>query len=161
MAGEGNAWAQGLLQFFTHTGSDALPVQAFQLTPIPESTSPDPGDINNANQTIAEIEQQAGYNVLEPGWLPGGISIVGATFEPEHHVARIFYRDVEGNALVVKEAPFQQSDDCELCGKVGASAPVEEVQIGSTQGEYVEGVWKLTDNGPIWVPDPYLKTLRW
>lgn len=44
---------------------------------------------------------------------------------------------------------------------MGASASVERVQIGNTAGEYVQGVWKLTENGPIWENDPYLQTLRW
>ena len=36
----------------------------------------------------------------------------------------MFYRDSEGNGLVLKEEPFQQTDDCGLCGKVGTSAAV-------------------------------------
>ena len=28
-------------------------------------------------------------------------------------------------------------------------------------GEYVMGVWNLTDNGPVWLPEPSLQTLRW
>lgn len=52
-------------------------------------------------------------------------------------------------------------DDCELCGKVGADAAIEKVSIAGNEGEYAEGVWKLTDQGPVWEADPYLKTMRW
>lgn len=65
------------------------------------------------------------------------------------------------NGLVVREERFQTSDDCSLCGLVGASEKIEPVMIGNTPGEYIIGVWKLTDNGQVWEPDPYLKTLHW
>ena len=32
---QGQAWAQSVLRFFTRAESDTLPVQPFQLTPIP------------------------------------------------------------------------------------------------------------------------------
>lgn len=158
---QGRAWAQTVLHFFTRTESDTLPVQPFQLTPIPAATIPDPADINNAKLTVSEVEQQSGYKVLEPNSLPTGLSFVGATYDPGKHTVRIFYRDVETNGLVLREQPFKQVDDCELCGKVGASAAIEVMKIGNSSGEYAEGVWKLTDKGPEWVSDPYLKTLRW
>jgi hypothetical protein len=44
---------------------------------------------------------------------------------------------------------------------VGASAPIQTVSLGNVSGEYSEGVWELTDNGPVWRNDEYLKTLRW
>ena len=53
------------------------------------------------------------------------------------------------------------TDDCELCGKVGADTAIQEVSIAGVYGEYVEGVWKLTDQGPVWEADPYLKRMRW
>ena len=53
------------------------------------------------------------------------------------------------------------TDPCDLCGKVGADAAIQEVSINGVYGEYAEGVWKLTDKGPEWVSDPYLKTMRW
>lgn len=158
---QGRVLAQAVLHFFTRAESDTLPVQSFQLTPIPATTTPDPGDINNAKLTVSQVEQQAGYDVLEPTWLPSVLSFVGATYDPEQQITRIFFRDVETNGLVLREEPFKQADDCELCGKVGATAAIEPVQINGHSGEYVEGVWNLTDSGPEWVSDPYLKTLRW
>jgi hypothetical protein len=38
---------------------------------------------------------------------------------------------------------------------------VQQVQISGVPGEYAEGVWELTDTGPVWRDNPYLKTLRW
>jgi len=161
---QGRVWAQSLLRFFTRAGSDTLPVQTWQLTPIPTTVgtaTPDPANIIDANQTVAEVEQQAGFDVLDPGWLPGNLTFVGATLEPKFHIARIFYQYVETNGLVLREQPLQPTKDCELCGEVGASAAIETLPIGSVSGEYVEGVWKMAAAGPVWESDPYLKTLRW
>lgn len=158
---QGRAWAQSVLHFFTRAESDALPVQPFQLHPIPATITPDPADINNATLTVSEAARQAGYTVLEPSSLPAALSFVGATYDAGKNTVRLFYRDADMNGVVLREQPFQQIDDCDLCGKVGASASVEGVSIGSASGEFAEGVWKLTDNGPVWEPDPYLKTLRW
>jgi hypothetical protein len=161
---QGRAWAQEvILRFFTRAESDTLPVQPFQLTPIPETTTPDPGFI--FNQAIVEAGQKAGFTALVPTSLPEILSFEGASYEPEHKIVRIFYRYTQDagpntDGLVLREERFQTKDDCELCGVVGASAEVETVQIGDVPGEYVEGVWQLTDNGPIWESDPYAKTLR-
>ena len=38
---------------------------------------------------------------------------------------------------------------------------MQSVQIHGVPGEYAEGVWDLTANGPVWRDDPYLKTIRW
>lgn len=158
---QGRAWAQSVLHFFIHAESDALPVQPFQLTPIPATITADPADINNATLTVSEVEKQSGYTILEPSSLPATLSFVGTTYDSVKHTARLFYRDADMNGVVLREQPFQQIDDCELCGKVGASAAVEAIKIRDASGEFAEGVWKLTDHGPEWVSDPYLKTLRW
>jgi hypothetical protein len=160
---QGHAWAQDILQFFTRADSDTLPVQSWQLTPgpTPGTPTPDPASIMDVHQTVGDIELLAGYKVFQPSWVPDVLSLIGASYQPDHHIVRIFYRYVYTNGLVLKQEPIQKTEDCDLCGAVGASAAVETVQINSGSGEYVEGVWKLTEKGPIWESDPYLKTLRW
>ena len=158
---QGRAWAQDIVNFFAHAESDSLPVQPWQLTPLPHQSGPDPSSIIDANQTVAEVEQQAGYDVLEPAWLPDILSFKGASLDTEHNIARLFYRYIETNGLVLHEEPFQITDDCDLCSVVGASAAIEKVMIGNSPGEYVQGVWSLTDSGPVWEPTPYLQRLRW
>jgi hypothetical protein len=160
---QGKVWAQDILRFFTRSTSDTLPVQSWQLTRQPTSEAPtsDPADIGDANQTVSEVEQQAGFHVLEPAWLPDSLTFSGASLETDHNIARLFYRLVETNGLVLRQQPVKLTDTCELCGEVGSSAAVKEVTIGDETGEYVEGVWNLTDQGPVWEDDPYMKTLRW
>jgi len=161
---QGRALAQEFLHFFTHATSDTVPV-----TPLPQTTTQDPGYV--FNKAIAEVEQQTGFDVLEPNRLPVDpsgqqiLSFEGASFEPEHNIVRIFYRYALGgdditDGLLLREQRFQTVEDCELCGVVGASEKIETVPIGDTTGEYISGVWTLTDNGPVWESTSYLKTLR-
>jgi len=163
VAFQGQAWAQSLLRYFNRAGNDTLPVQSWQLTPLPAAgiSTPDPASILDVHQTVDEVEQLAGYKVLQPAWLPDVLSLVGASYQPDHRIVRIFYRYIETNGLVFTQEPFQTTDDCHLCGAVGASASVETVQIGLVSGEYVEGVWNLTDKGPVWENNPFLKKMRW
>jgi hypothetical protein len=157
---QGRALAQSILHFFVRTGSDRLPMQSFQTTSAPATITPDPGYI--FDQSISEAEQKAGFKAILPRSIPENLSFQGASYEPEHNIVRLFYSyEDTTNGLVLREERFQTNDDCELCGVVGASAEIRIVQVGDVNGEYVEGVWNLTANGPVWVSDPYLKTLRW
>lgn len=158
---QGRAWAQSVLVFFTRAESDALPVQPWQQAPVATSAAPDPADINNAVFSVEDIERRVGYDVLAPTDLPDSLTFAGANIQESKKITYLFYRYIETNALVLRQEPFQQTDDCELCGWVGASAAIQTVQIGGASGEYVEGTWNLTDDGPVWMADPYLKTLRW
>ena len=162
---QGSAWAQEILQFFTRARSDALPVQPWQLTPrptlAPGANSPDPASNLEAKLSIEQVELQSGFDVKEPSWLPGHFSLVGATYDPPRSLVRIFYGQDAIYGFNLKEEFYASLDTCALCNQVGASASVETVQVGSTVGEYVQGVWKLTENGPIWENDPWLQILRW
>jgi len=155
---------QDILLYFSRANSDTLPLQPFQLTPIPEITTPEPNSILNANLTINEIEKGVGFDVLEPTWLSDILSFKGANYDSNNKTAYLFYLLKDSgttNGIVLREQQIKLIDECDLCGVIGASALVEKIQFGNDTGEYVEGVWNLTDNGPIWDPTPYLRTLRW
>ncbi len=159
---QGQAMAQSMLQFFTRAESNELPLQSFQLTPLPTSGAPTPNPVSiiDAKLEITEVELPVGYDVFEPSWIPSNLTFAGASIE-DPKIVRIFFRYMDTNGLVFRQEPVPGSKDCELCNMVGPDAPVEEVAISNTTGEYVEGVWKLTEQGPVWESDPYLKTLRW
>lgn len=111
------------------------------------------------NLSIAEAEQLAGFDVLEPIGMSKFLNFQGAAFDPQRNIVRIRY--VMG--FVLHEEQFQFSEDCDGCGMVGASAVVETVQIGDVTGEYVVGVWEaIGDTGQWgWIATPYLQRLRW
>lgn len=45
---------------------------------------------------IQEISQQAGFTVVEPGWIPGGYSLLKAAYTSEQNAACLYYRYGEG-----------------------------------------------------------------
>jgi hypothetical protein len=112
--------------------------------------------------TMDEVKQYAGYQVLVPATLPDGMTFLGAALDPALKMTSlsIGYSEAE-RIILIKQQPIESPETCTLCGLVGASASVQQVQINGVPGEYAEGVWELTDNGPVWRDDPYLKTLRW
>jgi hypothetical protein len=162
-APQGQAFAQRILQFFTRAESDTLPLQPFQQTSIPtlaaESTPEKPFPL-----TIDEAQTLAGYKVFVPTDTKGH-NFYGAEYDPARKTVSINFSDPEigfGNGFLITEQLLAASADIyPLQGVVGASAPVETVQIGNVPGEYVMGVWNLTDNGPVWQPEPSIQTLRW
>ena len=112
--------------------------------------------------SVSEVETRAGFDILEPAALPDGMTFLGASFDPIYRLASHSYGySAEDRRILIKQQPITSGEHCDLCGIVGASASVHSVQIGEVAGEYAEGVWELTDNGPVWRDDPYLKTLRW
>jgi len=112
--------------------------------------------------TMEEVKKYAGYDVKEPAIIPEGMTFLGASFDPVLKMASlsIGYSELE-RIVLVNQQPVDSVDTCSLCGVVGASASVQAVQINNMPGEYAEGVWELTNNGPVWRDEPLLKTLRW
>lgn len=112
--------------------------------------------------SVKDAEAQAGFDVLEPQNLPQGMLYLGTSFDPVQKLVSLSYGySADDRRLLIKQQPVNSSEACELCGTVGATAAVESVQIGDLPGEYALGVWQLTDTGPVWKDDPYLKTIRW
>lgn len=112
--------------------------------------------------TLDESKQYAGYKVLIPGDVPDGMRVLGAAYDPALTMLSLSIGYSESERIIlIKQQPTDSKETCFLCGLVGASASVQQVQIGDVAGEFAQGVWELTDNGPVWRDDPYLKTLRW
>lgn len=112
---------------------------------------------------VEDAERQAGYNALEPAVNPEGMQFLGASLDPVLNMISLSfgYSDSE-RIILIKQQPVGSPETCELCGLVGTSASVQDVQIQGVPGEYAEGVWVLTGNGrAIWQDDPHLKTIRW
>ena len=127
------------------------------LLKLAESLTNDPFPLD-----LEEAETQSGYDVLEPSVIPEGMTFLGASYDPGLKMISLScgYSDSE-RIFLIKQQPVDSPETCSLCGVVGASASVRAVQIDDSPGEYAEGVWELTDNGPIWRDEPYLKTIRW
>ena len=137
----GRALAQSILQYFTRAGTDNLPLQ-------PEYTAPVEAP---RNLSLEEAQTQAGFNLRTPASLPEGFTFQGASYTPETRtvIQQFGYNSAEIRFSIAQQ-PYTTRETCDLCGLVGASASVQTIQIGAISGEYTEGVWELTDNGPVW-----------
>lgn len=109
-----------------------------------------------------ETDKQVPFNVLSPLVIPDGMTFQASSYDPALQMVSLSYGYSRDDLrILIKQQPVALPETCDLCGLVGASASVQHVQINDVPGEYAEGVWELTDNGPVWRDDPYLKTLRW
>ena len=164
---QGRALAQSMFQFFTRADQDSYPLPDWQMTPPAQTSSESP-----FKYSVQEAESLAGYDVLSPVDEPSGMIFVGASYDEKYHiVAQAFGPSAEFTELSLWQQPLEYYAPCgeisQPCDNMlggnlaGNSADIQTAQIGDLTGEYVEGVWNLTDNGPVWEPTPFLKTLRW
>lgn len=187
MTPQGRTFAQEyLLQYFRRADANSYPVPsevfvtvtaravvratetqfATEHPEIPTITptitpTPAPGSYMAATQTVPEIEEQLGFDVLEPGWLPDLVGYTsGASADLERGIAYQFYAiAITSNGLTIS----QHSADLDVDQpEIGASTNVSVVDINGHTGEYVRGTW-MSNNRGEWVyrPDPYLQRLRW
>ena len=141
------------------------------LTPTPVQPTPEPGF--QFTLTITEAGQKAGFSVSGPTYLPQILTFKGASYDPATNLVRLSYTTDFSENLMITEELAPDAAQCKICGfKVGASADVwtdtygsivpkdtiQTVMIGNATGQYVEGMW---ENGWEWVPDPYIKRMRW
>lgn len=151
--------------------------------PLPATATPESNEFslrNVFNLSIPQAEQLAGVKLYLPSQLPESLSFLGAKYEGETKVARVFYVVEEPymNGLTLSQQVVSDPDDCAICNIVagdsaqlgtdrspmivGANSNLETVEIGNVAGKYVTGVWKGTDCcGWVWDSEPFLKTLRW
>ena len=141
----------GSVEAIAYLDQDALIALAASMTNERSSTD----DTQESNKLVP-------FNVLSPLVIPDGMTLQGTSFDPALQMVSLSYGYSSDNLrILIKQQPAESRETCALCGLVGASASVQQVQINDAPGEYAEGVWELTDNGPVWRDDPYLKTLRW
>jgi hypothetical protein len=164
---QGRAFAQNILRFFVRADQDRYPLQSWQMTPPANSSPESPFQLS-----VREAEELAGYDVLSPVDVPSGMIFVGASYDEKYHiVSQAFGQDAEYIEISLWQQPLEYYQPCgdisQACDNllgatfVGASAYLETVQIGNQTGEYLEGVWELTNDGPVWNPTPYARHLRW
>jgi hypothetical protein len=187
---QGKVIGQNLVQFFTKSEVNLIalpkststplvsePTEFTAVSPLVVETkvsaekvaTPDPKSILDAKKQIAEVQELVEYNLEVPDWIPVNLIFSGASIEEGdgNQIVRIFYsindsdQDYYTNGLVLRQQLIPVTGNCELCTIVGADAFIQEVSISGSYGEYVEGVWKYTEKGIVWEPDPYLKRLRW
>ncbi len=179
---------QNVVRFFSQSNVNQIPIQtAIPTTAVYEPTefipvsslveetkisaekvaTPDPKSILDAKKQRDEIQELVQYKLMVPDWIPTNLIFSGTSIEDGSQIVRIIYtlydsnQDNSTNGLVFSQQPIPITGNCELCTIVGADGFIHAVSISGSYGEYVEGVWKVTDEGIVWESDPYLKRLRW
>lgn len=141
----------GGVESIAYLDQEALIALASSMTNEPVATD----DTKDSDKLVP-------FTVLSPLTIPDGMALQATGFDTTLQMVSLSYGYAQDDLrLTIKQQPVESPETCSLCGLVGASASVQLVQINGVPGEYAEGVWELTDSGPIWRDDPYLKTLRW
>ncbi|MPM30254.1 hypothetical protein SDC9_76802 [bioreactor metagenome] len=131
-----------------------------------------------------EAETVAGFKLLSPSELPANFSFVGASVDLNTKVVKLLYNyqdasnpDAQFN-LIIRELANPNGEDCILCGFVQGSwemfsqypegklissdANLETVQVGSSIGQYVQGIGWVSKTDGVWQWDSsaFRKRLR-
>ena len=166
---QGRAFAQSILQFFVRSQSDAIPmptaqpmtwvdvtpgVPAATMTPLPPMAAfaNECGDFGSPTCTVEQIRSKVDFTVKEPANIPEGLYFIGATGGPDNVQISYQFKDFSGSLYITEKRwtgnPSPQTD------LVGASANVEQVQIGGLTGEYFKGIFVAEDGDNVAHWDP-------
>ncbi|HEX2997723.1 MAG TPA: hypothetical protein VHP14_23070 [Anaerolineales bacterium] len=118
---------------------------------------------------IEQAESQVGFKALQLSEEnSGNYTLAGASIDSQYRLLTLVYHSPDGSAVqsgrgfTLKQWPTTEPvDTCDLCAAIGASAQVETISVRGMNGEYVQGVWVLTNDGPSWQPVPQRKVMRW
>jgi hypothetical protein len=158
------AAALELFAFFAPAESDTRSVEA--LVPAED------GEPAGITGTLDDVSAAAGFELLLPAALPDGYALEEARFDPETGTTELLYRYSPMQGFVLTQQPAERFD-ATGAPPVGPEAAIQPVNIGETQGQYVQGMWIATDdpgntppgevyNGDlVWQPVPMVRTLAW
>jgi hypothetical protein len=189
---QGRGFAQQAMRFFTHAKSDTLPLPTGQpsepphptrtpaatrmaeltaVTPAgqapavesyPTDTPAPQGTAGEAvwNLTIEQAQALAGFEVVVPVSLPSGYRLDNVIFNPgTGEVAQFyeFYPYSAGEMFILGQRLSPPSE------VIGQSATVEQLTLGDTPVEYVEGGWfgAPGSGAETWQADSIFHTFRW
>lgn len=155
---QGRSFAQSLFQFFLPAPGTSFPVPDSQM-----SVEPAPGQPTASAPapliTVAEAEQQAGFDAIELSYVPQGLHYLGARlygktinieYETPGHESHLF---------------ISQSPDGYLESIFGTvpDAYVVPVMIGDVAGEFTQGTFVVPAGSAsaTWDPDFPMRRLRW
>lgn len=184
---QGRSLAHSMLVFFGYRASDTQPlpsgqpsepvpptrtpapiqVLGLQTVPAAQPTQPAPTPATTASNgewlygvTLEAANQLMGDPVVVPASLPTGYSLESLNVSPSTgEVQQIFkYAPYQsGEIFVLSRQPAAQLE------MVGASAAVEQLQIGGVLVEYVQGIWFAAPGAASeqWDSAAEVHTFRW
>lgn len=155
---QGRSLAQDLLQLFTPAEETSFPLTDSQMVSVPEEDSPTV-EAPVPLITIAEAEEQAGFDAAELSFVPAGLTYLGARVYGDT-ITIEYETPGHGSHLVIaqSENSYRESD--------WDSVPRDDVvpvTIGDLTGEFVQGTFVVypEDTFATWNPDAAILRLRW
>ncbi len=173
----GRALADEFLRFFTRSSSDTIPaptevplnwveqtpgVPAPTNTPIPSAAfEAECGPTNSPKCSTEQIRSLVNFTVKELNAIPEKMVFIGATGGADEVFISYDTPDHSGG-IALFERPWNDAAE-QSNWKVGASAVVEKVKIGSNDGEYVKGSfgYMAGETEEQWNANADVQTLRW
>jgi hypothetical protein len=177
---QGRAFAQNILRFFIRANGDTIPVATeavtwVELTPgIPHPTltpaptltplvafSEDCGSFPVMSCSVEQVRSKVDFILKEPARIPPGMYFTGATGGPDEIYLRYEYENNSGGLFISQERWTGVPD--EGMPRIGASAVVEDVEVGGQGGQYFKGsfVQRAGEAEAKWDSDFQAETLRW
>lgn len=159
----GQAIAAEVLGLFIHKNDDVLaisPEEATRAANPPVEIEQPTLQYASASLAVEDATAKLGFDVKEPSVMDPDFGFRDAIIAYEG-ISLIYDYWRGGRQLVI----FQQlmTDSNSTATVVGASAVIEEVQIGEVKGEYVEGQFIVLPGATaaIWKSDVPFRRVRW
>jgi hypothetical protein len=140
----GGHWAAEVFKLFVHRGANA----STEAPVTPEYSA----------LSVNELETQLGFDIKEPTVLPDLFSFQGIRVYGKS-VDFVYQCSCGGRGLDISLQPLSDATSVE----VGVDTPIEEVQIGTMRGEYVEGSFVVYPGAKVatWNSEAPMRKLRW
>lgn len=109
--------------------------------------------------TVNEAETLAGFDVLEPAYVPTGYTLEGVAYDAQTQKVGMKYISQQSEGVLFI---YQQRGD--FVHDPAIQAYVTPVPIGKVKAEYVRGAWlydALTTTTPRWDPSAAFYSLTW
>jgi hypothetical protein len=161
----GQALAGDVLGFFIHKNDDVLAISAEEASRAgshPIEIEQPTHQYASAPLALESATAKLGFDVKEPDVIPDGFGFRGATAANKGvSLTYEFSGGGHGRTLIIDQKLMTDSDS--TAKVVGASATIEEVQIGEVKGEYVEGDFVILPGATTatWNSDAPIRRLRW
>ena len=180
---QGRAFAQSFLLLFIRADGDTISVPTPEpmnwvdvtpgmphptMTPMPTLTplvafAEDCGSFPSMDCSVEQIRSKVDFVVKEPADIPPEMYFTGTTGGPDGIFLRYEYENNSGGLFISQERWTGIPDQGRP--RVGASAVIEEVQVGNLTAEYYKGSFIYNGNSrdgvATWNSDETSETLRW
>lgn len=177
---QGQAFARRLLQFFTRSETDTLPVPLEETTPLPpmqwgplsvfdeRMIGPVAADglyycktSSGKVCSVSDARQALNGQLMELGVIPAGY-FLSAIEERDGYATISYSSSNRDRLLLLVQHPADKIPE-ETVFKVGSSATVEPVTVHDQEAEYVRGTFSYQDGDQeaVWSEETAQQTVRW